>query len=125
MENDCLFCRIVGGEIPVHRLFEDEEILAFADIAPQAPVHLLIVPKRHVPHLFAAGSSDAPLLGRMITTATALARQAGLENAGLEETDSPSGGFRLVMNCLAGAGQSVFHLHLHLLGGRPLEWPPG
>lgn len=120
MENECLFCRIVSGAIPVHRLFEDEEILAFADIAPQAPVHLLIVPKRHVPHLFAAGSGDALLLGRMITTATALARQAGLE-----DTDSPSGGFRLVMNCLAGAGQSVFHLHLHLLGGRPLEWPPG
>ncbi|MBP9143237.1 MAG: histidine triad nucleotide-binding protein [Thermoanaerobaculia bacterium] len=115
MDNGCLFCRIVAGEIPVRRLFEDDELIAFADIAPQAPVHLLIVPKRHVPHLFASGVDDAPLLGRMVTTATDLARQAGLE----------SGGFRLVMNCLAGAGQSVFHLHLHLLGGRPLVWPPG
>lgn len=120
MNNGCLFCRIVAGEIAVSRLFEDDELIAFADIAPQAPVHLLIVPKRHVPHLFAAAEDDARLLGRMITTATALARQAGLEDAGPE-----SGGFRLVMNCLAGAGQSVFHLHLHLLGGRPLRWPPG
>jgi histidine triad (HIT) family protein len=120
MENGCLFCRIVAGEIPVGRLFEDEELIAFADIAPKAPVHLLIVPKRHVAHLFDTGNDDALLLGRMITTATGLARQAGLE-----DTSRESGGFRLVMNCLAGAGQSVFHLHLHLLGGRPLAWPPG
>ena len=115
MESGCLFCRMVEGDIPVHRLFEDDELIAFADIAPQAPVHLLIVPKRHVAHLFAASADDAPLLGRMVTAATELARQAGLE----------SGGFRLVMNCLGGAGQSVFHIHLHLLGGRPLAWPPG
>lgn len=114
MDENCLFCRIVAGEIPARLLFEDDELIAFADIAPQAPVHLLIVPKRHVPHLFAAGGEEA-LLGRMVTTATDLARRADLENAG----------FRLVMNCLAGAGQSVFHLHLHLLGGRPLAWPPG
>ena len=129
MDPNCLFCRIVAGEIPARLLFEDDEIIAFADIAPQAPVHLLIVPKRHLPHLFAipaaatAAATDAEepaLLGRMITTATGLARQAGLEDTGRE-----SGGFRLVMNCLADAGQSVFHLHLHLLGGRPLEWPPG
>jgi len=115
MDQGCLFCRIVAGEIPARLVFQDEEILAFEDIAPQAPVHLLIVPKRHLSHLFATAAEEAPLLGRMITTATDLARRAGLESAG----------FRLVMNCLEGAGQSVFHLHLHLLGGRRLEWPPG
>lgn len=125
MDKDCLFCRIVAGEIPARLVFEDDALIAFADIAPQAPVHLLIVPKRHVAHLFAAGADDAALLGRMVTTATELARRAGLENAGLENTGLESGGFRLVMNCLAGAGQSVFHLHLHLLGGRPFAWPPG
>lgn len=115
MDPNCLFCRIVAGEIPARLLFEDDELIAFADIAPQAPVHLLIVPRRHIPHLFATGAEEAALLGRMMITATELARRAGLE----------AGGFRLVMNCLAGAGQSVFHLHLHLLGGRPLAWPPG
>ncbi len=115
MDENCLFCRIVAGEIPARLLFEDDHLIAFADIAPQAPVHLLIVPKRHIPHLFATGGEEAALLGRMVAAATELARQAGLENDG----------FRLVMNCLAGAGQSVFHLHLHLLGGRPLAWPPG
>ncbi|MEO7793701.1 MAG: histidine triad nucleotide-binding protein [Thermoanaerobaculia bacterium] len=115
MDKDCLFCRIVAGEIPTRLLFEDDELIAFADIAPQAPVHLLIVPKRHLPHLFATGAADSALLGRMVATATDLARGAGLEPEG----------FRLVLNCLAGAGQSVFHLHLHLLGGRTLAWPPG
>lgn len=115
MDQGCLFCRIVAGEIPARIVFQDDEVLAFEDIAPQAPVHLLIVPKRHLAHLFATDPVEAPLLGRMITTATDLARLAGLESAG----------FRLVMNCLAGAGQSVYHLHLHLLGGRHLEWPPG
>ena len=115
MDPNCLFCRIVAGEIPARLVFQDEEIVAFEDIAPQAPVHLLIVPKRHLAHLFATPAQEAPLLGRMITTATGLARQAGLGSAG----------FRLVLNCLEGGGQSVPHLHLHLLGGRRLEWPPG
>jgi len=115
MDQGCLFCRIVAGEIPARIVFQDEQVLAFEDITPQAPVHLLIVPKRHLPHLFATATEEAPLLGRMITTASALARQAGLEEKG----------FRLVMNCLADAGQSVFHLHLHLLGGRRMGWPPG
>jgi histidine triad (HIT) family protein len=115
MDKSCIFCRIVAGEIPARLLFEDDELVAFADIAGQAPVHLLVVPKRHLPHLFEAGAADAALLGRMLTTATDLARGAGLE----------SSGFRLVMNCLEGGGQSVFHLHLHLLGGRPFAWPPG
>jgi histidine triad (HIT) family protein len=120
MDPSCIFCRIVAGEIPARLLFEDDEIVAFADIAGQAPVHLLVVPRRHLPHLFEAAASepspsDAALLGRMILVATDLARGAGLE----------SSGFRLVMNCLEGGGQSVFHLHLHLLGGRPFAWPPG
>lgn len=115
MESTCLFCRIANGEIPVQRLFEDDDLIAFADIAPQAPVHLLIIPRQHHPHLFATGAPEAPLLGKMVATATELARQAGLD----------PGGFRLVMNCLSDGGQSVFHLHLHLLGGRPMEWPPG
>jgi histidine triad (HIT) family protein len=120
MEKDCLFCRIVAGEIPAPRLFENDELIAFADLAPQAPVHLLVVPKRHWPHLFATPAEEAELLGRMMVTATDLARRAGLQGA-----DPASGGFRLVMNCLADGGQSVLHLHLHLLGGRPLGWPPG
>jgi len=115
MDKSCIFCRIVAGEIPARLLFEDDELVAFADIAGQAPVHLLVVPKRHLPHLFEAGAADEALLGRMITAATELARGAGLEGSG----------FRLVMNCLEGGGQSVFHLHLHLLGGRPFAWPPG
>jgi histidine triad (HIT) family protein len=124
MDKSCIFCRIVAGEIPARLLYEDDDIVAFADIAGQAPVHLLVVPRRHVPHLFDASASDpssspfpsnTTLLGRMILVATDLARGAGLE----------SSGFRLVMNCLEGGGQSVFHLHLHLLGGRPFAWPPG
>ena len=115
MDESCLFCRIVAGEIPARLLFEDDEVVAFADIAPQAPVHVLFVPRRHLPHLFATTAADSALLGRMVATATELARQAGLE----------ADGFRLVMNCLAGAGQSVVHIHLHLLGGRTLGWPPG
>jgi histidine triad (HIT) family protein len=115
MEPSCIFCRIVAGEIPARLLFADDEVVAFADIAGQAPVHLLVVPRLHVPHLFAASADAAPLLGRMVQVATELARGAGLEESG----------FRLVMNCLEGGGQSVFHLHLHLLGGRPFAWPPG
>ncbi len=115
MDPTCLYCRIVAGEIPARLAFEDDELIAFADIAPQAPVHLLVVPRRHVPHLFAAGPDEALLLGRMIATATRLAKEAGLS----------SDGFRLVFNCLEGGGQSVFHLHLHLLGGRRFDWPPG
>ena len=115
MDPNCLFCRIVAGEIPANLLFEDDDLIAFTDIAPKAPVHVLVVPKLHHPHLFATGEAEAPLLGRMMTTAVELARRTGLE----------PGGFRLVMNCLDDAGQSVHHLHLHLLGGRHMEWPPG
>ncbi|MEO8274900.1 MAG: histidine triad nucleotide-binding protein [Thermoanaerobaculia bacterium] len=115
MDPDCLFCRIVSGKLPAPLLYSDDDIVAFADIAPQAPLHCLVVPRAHLPHLFATNASDALVLGKMVATGTELARRAGLEKDG----------FRLVWNCLAGAGQSVFHLHLHVLGGRPFSWPPG
>ncbi len=115
MANDCLFCRIASGEIPARLAYQDDEIVAFHDIAPQAPVHVLLIPRRHVAHLFDTRPEDAGLLGRLQSVATGLARELGLEESG----------FRLVTNCLEAAGQSVFHLHLHLLGGRRMGWPPG
>ena len=101
---DCLFCRIVRAEIPATLVHEDELIIAFRDIAPQAPTHLLFIPREH-----------GPLLARLMTTAARLAADAGLDRSG----------FRLVTNTGADAGQSVQHLHWHLLGGRPMHWPPG
>lgn len=113
--SECIFCRIVAGELPAELIHEDDEIVAFRDIEPQAPVHVLIVPRRHVATLLDLDPEDAGLLGRLQTTAIHLARRLGLEERG----------FRLVLNCLEEAGQSVFHIHLHLLGGRPMRWPPG
>ena len=114
--SDCLFCRLASGEIPAKLEYEDDEIVAFHDIDPQAPVHLLIIPRRHLATLLEAeGDEDTALLGRMQRVAIDLARRLGLD----------AGGFRLVANCLEGAGQSVFHIHLHLLGGRSLGWPLG
>ncbi|HKI85529.1 MAG TPA: histidine triad nucleotide-binding protein [Thermoanaerobaculia bacterium] len=112
---DCIFCRIAAGEIPAEVIFDDGEILAFRDVNPQAPTHILVIPRRHISTLLEAGESDAEILGRLQLTAIDLARQEGLEERG----------FRLVTNCLEEAGQSVFHVHLHLLGGRPMGWPPG
>jgi histidine triad (HIT) family protein len=112
---DCLFCRIVAGEIPARIVHQDDETVAFHDVHPQAPTHVLIVPRRHIPTLLDVGPEDVPLLGRLQATAVELARQLGLD----------AQGFRLVFNCREGAGQSVFHIHLHLLGGRRLTWPPG
>ncbi len=109
----CIFCRIVRREIPSKTVLEDEELYAFRDIAPQAPTHILVVPKRHISRLAAASPSDAPLLARLLLAAR---RIAGEEKAS---------DYRLVMNNGAGAGQSVDHLHLHLLAGRPFAWPPG
>ncbi len=110
--SDCLFCRIVTKEIPAKIVHEDEHVLAFRDIAPQAPTHLLVIPKRHVANV-AAAEDDAALLGRVMAAAGRLAREGDL-------TD-----YRIVSNNGAGAGQSVFHLHVHLLSGRPFTWPPG
>ena len=113
--SDCLFCRIAAGELPAKIVHQDEEIVAFHDVNPQAPTHILVIPKEHVPTLLDTDESRTALLGRLQLAAVEIARQEGLDKDG----------FRLVTNCLEGAGQSVFHIHLHLLGGRPLGWPPG
>ena len=111
---DCLFCKIVGGEIRSKKVYEDEHTYAFEDIDPKAPTHVLVVPKRHLPGLKEAGLSDAEMIGRCHITAALIARERKLED-----------GYRTVLNVGPAAGQSVFHLHVHLLGGRKLSWPPG
>ncbi|OQX14985.1 MAG: histidine triad nucleotide-binding protein [Desulfobulbaceae bacterium A2] len=113
MADNCLFCRIVKGEIPAAKIYEDDEILAFRDIAPQAPVHFLVIPKRHIAGAAAATAQDDALLGRILRVGSELAKKEGAEQ------------FRLVSNNGAQAGQSVFHLHVHFLGGRAMAWPPG
>jgi histidine triad (HIT) family protein len=112
--SDCLFCRIVSGEIPAKVVHRDDEIVAFRDIAPQAPVHVLIVPVRHLASVHEVADSDAALLGRLLLAAKRIARSEGIGD-----------GYRLVTNHGVDAGQSVLHLHVHLLGGRPMGWPPG
>jgi histidine triad (HIT) family protein len=107
---DCVFCNIVAGKIPSDIVFQDEEVMAFRDIHPKAPTHLLIIPKKHIVSLAELTSADMPLAARMIETANKLARQEGI-----------SSGYRLVINTGKSAGQVVIHLHMHLLGGRPLE----
>jgi len=114
MGADCIFCHIANREIPARIVFADDQVVAFHDVAPKAPTHVLVIPRRHVETLLDTGAGDGELLGRLSTTAIALARELGLGD-----------GFRLVVNCGERAGQSVFHLHLHLLGGRPFAWPPG
>lgn len=111
----CLFCKIIAGEIPSKKVFEDEAVIAFEDINPQAPVHLLIVPKRHIASLNDLQEGDDALVGRLHRCAAALARERGQDEAG----------YRTVFNTNSGAGQTVFHIHLHLLAGRRLGWPPG
>jgi histidine triad (HIT) family protein len=111
---DCLFCKIASGAIPVTRLYEDEQLLAFADIHPQAPVHVLIIPKQHFASLAHTSAEQAPLLGHLLTAAVEIARQQGLAN-----------GYRTVINTGPDGGQTVDHLHIHLLGGRHMGWPPG
>ena len=111
---DCLFCRIVAGEVPADRVHDDDQVLAFRDINPQAPTHLLVIPKAHVASAADLGSGDGDLLGRLFAVAADLADREGL-----------SRGWRLVTNVGPDAGQSVQHLHLHVLGGRQLSWPPG
>lgn len=115
METKTLFEKIRDREIPAEILHEDEDCLVFRDISPQAPVHVLVVPKRVIPRVGAAGPGDAELLGRLLLVAGAVARQLGIADSG----------FRLVINHGEDGGESVPHLHVHLLGGRPLGWPPG
>ena len=112
--SECVFCKIVAGKIPSRKVFENERILAFEDINPQAPTHILIVPKKHLAGLKEAQAGDAEIIGRCHLAAAQIARQRNIEQ-----------GYRTVLNVGPGAGQSVFHLHVHLLGGRPLAWPPG
>ena len=112
--SDCLFCKIAAGDIPANKAYEDDELIAFHDISPQAPVHVLIIPRRHISALDEAQDGDGALLGRILLAARDLARELGVAE-----------GYRVVNNCGARAGQSVFHVHFHLLGGRAMGWPPG
>ncbi|RJQ21062.1 MAG: histidine triad nucleotide-binding protein [Nitrospiraceae bacterium] len=112
---DCLFCKIIERKIPAKIVYEDEHVLAFEDVNPQAPVHILVIPKKHISTSLEITSDDNELLGLMYQAANKIARDRNVAERG----------FRLVMNCNREAGQTVFHIHLHLLGGRILHWPPG
>jgi histidine triad (HIT) family protein len=112
--SSCLFCRILRGEIPSKKVYEDEHVYAFEDIDPKAPTHILVIPKKHFAGLKEAQAEDAELIGRCHLAAAEIARQRKIEQ-----------GYRTVLNVGPGAGQSVFHLHVHLVGGRQLGWPPG
>ena len=112
---DCLFCKIIERKIPASLVYEDERVFAFNDINPQAPTHVLIVPKRHIDSLNAMSTEDDQLVGELVRRAAAIAKERGISE----------GGFRTVFNTNRQAGQTVFHIHLHLLGGRPMAWPPG
>jgi histidine triad (HIT) family protein len=111
--NDTIFGKILRGEIPADKVFEDDRCIAFRDVQPQAPVHLLVIPREHLISLAQADQSQESLLGHLLLVAARVAREAGLNE------------WRTVINTGAGAGQTVFHLHVHVLGGRPMQWPPG
>ncbi len=113
--SECLFCRIVAKAVPSKAVFEDGEIYAFEDINPQAPVHVLLVPKQHLAHTLDVTDASAHLLGRLVLAANRIARERGVAESG----------FRLVLNTNQDGGQLIFHLHAHLLAGRPMGWPPG
>ena len=113
--SDCIFCKIVQGEIPADKVYEDEEILAFRDVNPQAPLHLLVIPKKHIPNIMEASAEDTALLGRLLFKAEEIAQSEGCAQDGA----------RFVINCKSNGGQTVDHLHLHVLGGRFMKWPPG
>ncbi|GBU29483.1 hypothetical protein R84B8_03050 [Treponema sp. R8-4-B8] len=113
--NNCLFCKIIAGEIPSKKLYEDDEMLAFYDINPMAPVHFLVIPKKHIENLFVMDEADAALVGRLFLKARELAKEQGCEEKG----------GRFVINAKTDGGQTVDHLHIHFLGGRALGWPPG
>lgn len=115
MSDDCLFCGIVAGDVPADIVAEGDDWVAFRDVDPQAPTHVLVVPREHVATTNDLGAGHDALIGRLVRAAAGVA-----ESEGVAET-----GWRLVLNCNRGAGQSVFHIHLHVLGGRPMGWPPG
>ena len=112
--SDCLFCKIIEGKIPARKVYEDEKVSVFEDINPQAPTHVLIIPKKHIAGIDQASEAEAEIIGYSHLVAAKIARERGLGN-----------GFRTVYNVGPDAGQTVFHLHLHLLGGRKMAWPPG
>jgi histidine triad (HIT) family protein len=111
----CIFCKIIEKKVPSKIVFEDDAVVAFEDVNPQAPVHLLVVPRKHIPEIHSMTESDRELIGHLFFTATKIADERGLD----------SKGYRMVINNGAGAGQTVFHLHLHILSGRRFSWPPG
>ena len=112
---DCLFCKIVAGDVPAESVYEDDSVLAFRDINPQAPTHALVIPRTHIATINDIDAEHREVIGQLFIAAAAVAREAGIEDDG----------YRVVMNCNEGAGQSVFHVHLHVLGGRRMNWPPG
>ena len=112
---DCLFCSICNGDIAADIVYQDEQVLAFRDISPQAPTHILVIPKRHITTINEMTPEDSGLIGHMVYTAQQLAAREGIAEDG----------YRLTLNCNEGGGQSVFHIHLHLMGGRRMTWPPG
>lgn len=113
--SDCIFCKIIAGEIPADVVLENDDVLVFRDLNPQAPTHLLAIPKKHIATINDLEKEDAEVTGKLFLAAQKMAAEEGL-------TD---GGYRVVMNCGEAAGQAVFHIHLHILGGRKLTWPPG
>jgi histidine triad (HIT) family protein len=113
--SDCLFCGIVDGKVKANLVYQDDSIVAFKDIAPKAPVHILIIPRKHLVSVSEIAEADRALIGQIFLVAARLAREQGIAD----------GGYRIVVNSGADAGQSVFHLHYHLLGGRRMTWPPG
>ena len=113
--SDCLFCKIRDGEIPADLVFQNDEVLAFNDVNPQAPTHLLIIPKKHVSTVNDVNQEDEVMMGKLFSAAKQIAAEKGLSDDG----------YRLVVNCNEGAGQTVFHIHMHLLAGRAMTWPPG
>jgi histidine triad (HIT) family protein len=115
MSNDCLFCKIAAADVPAEIVKESDRWVAFRDINPQAPTHILVIPRRHIPTLNEMDADDADLLGELLLATKEIAADEGIAESG----------YRAVLNCNAGAGQSVFHVHLHLLGGREMGWPPG
>ena len=114
-QKSCLFCKIVKREIDAKMVYEDERVFAFEDIKPEAPVHILVIPKRHIEKISDLRDNDVELTGHLILAAKKIAEDKGIANSG----------YRIVMNCNRDAGQEVFHMHIHLLGGRKLTWPPG
>lgn len=114
-EADCLFCKIAAGKIPAKIVHDDADVLAFEDINPQAPTHVLVIPKRHVPTVSDLSPADDALVGKLLRVAAKIAADRGIAQ----------GGYRVVLNTNRDAGQTVFHVHLHVLGGRPMQWPPG